>query len=104
MKHTVEKAAKEAIHNHYNCNGKYPCSERKYCRYCDGSNTAFDCKECGTDEFKDGFIAGAEWMEEKMRTTPKKQRRMCLRDKSKPCNLCHECDVYVLNPNYCNEL
>lgn len=31
---------------------------------------------------------------------PEKTKSMCLRDKSKVCNLCHECDVYVLNPNY----
>lgn len=24
MKQTLEEAAKEAIHAHYNCNGKYP--------------------------------------------------------------------------------
>lgn len=25
-------------------------------------------------------------------------QRMCLRDRSKVCNLCHDCDVDVLNP------
>lgn len=25
MKQTLESATKEAIHAHYNCNGKYPC-------------------------------------------------------------------------------
>lgn len=30
-----------------------------------------------------------------------RNRRMCLRDRSKVCNLCHDCDVDVLNPgNY----
>ena len=57
MKQTLESATKEAIHAHYNCNGKYPCGERN----CNGHNTAFDCCECGADEFKEGFIAGAEW-------------------------------------------
>ena len=61
MKQTVEEAAKEAIHKHYNCNGTYPCSEREYCEHCNGRNTAFSCCECGADEFKDGFIAGAKW-------------------------------------------
>ena len=61
MKQTVKEAAKEAIHKHYNCNGAFPCSEREYCEHCGGNNTAFDCCECGADEFKDGFIAGAEW-------------------------------------------
>ena len=58
MKQTVEEAVKEAIHKHYNCNGTYPCSEREYCVHCNGHNTAFDCCECGADEFKEGFIAG----------------------------------------------
>ena len=57
MKQTVEEAAREAIHKHYNCNGTYPCSEREYCEHCNGHNTAFDCCECGADEFKEGFIA-----------------------------------------------
>lgn len=61
MKQTLEEAAREAIHAHYNCNGKYPCEERDYCEHCNGHNTAFDCCECGADEFKEGFIAGAEW-------------------------------------------
>ena len=42
------------------------------------------------------FIAGVEWAE-KNKVKPK---TICLRDKSKVCNLCHDCDVYVLNPNY----
>ncbi|WP_349966235.1 DUF551 domain-containing protein [Phocaeicola massiliensis] len=61
MKQTVEEAAKDAIHTYYKCNGEYPCGERDYCEHCNGHNTAFDCCECGADEFKEGFIAGAEW-------------------------------------------
>ena len=61
-----EEAAREAIHAHYNCNGKYPCGKRDYCEYCNGHNTAFDCCECGADEFKEGFIAGVKWMKEKI--------------------------------------
>lgn len=61
MKQTLEEAAKEAIHAHYNCNGKYPCGERNCCQHCNGHNTAYDCCECGADEFKEGFIACAEW-------------------------------------------
>lgn len=57
MKQTLE----EAIHAHYNCNGEYPCGERNYCEHCNGHNTAFDCCECGADEFKEGFLSGAEW-------------------------------------------
>lgn len=61
MKQTLEEAAREAIHAHYNCNGKYHCEQRDYCEHCNGHNTAFDCNECGADEFKLGFIDGAEW-------------------------------------------
>lgn len=61
MKQALEEATREAIHAHYNCNGEYPCGERDYCEHCNGHNTAFDCCECGADEFKEGFISGAEW-------------------------------------------
>ena len=61
MKQTVEEAARDAIHAHYKCNGEYPCGERDYCEHYNGHNTAFDCCECGADEFKEGFISGAEW-------------------------------------------
>ena len=61
MKQTVEEAARDAIHAHYKCNGEYPCGERDYCEHCNGHNTAFDCCECGADEFKEVFISGAEW-------------------------------------------
>ena len=50
----IEKAAKEAVRNHYQCNGKYPCEERDYCEFCNGHNSAFDCKEdCSADRQKD---------------------------------------------------
>ena len=61
MKQTVEEAARDAIPAHYKCNGEYPCGERDYCEHCNGHNTAFDCCECGADEFKEGFISGSEW-------------------------------------------
>lgn len=60
-KEYIEKAAKKAIHEHYNCNGRYGCSERDYCKYMNGKNSAYDCCECGADEFYEGFIKGAEW-------------------------------------------
>lgn len=31
---------------------------------------------------------------------PEKTKSICLKDKTKVCNLCHECDIDVLNPNY----
>lgn len=96
MKQTVEEAAKEAIHKRYNCNGKYPCSEREYCIHCSGCNSAFDCNECGADEYKAGFIDGVEWA----RKNQAKPKTMCLIDKTKVCNQCHECDVDILNPSY----
>lgn len=60
-KEDIEKASTLAIRDHYNCNGKYPCSERYYCQYNNGKNTAYDCNECGADEFHEGFLIAAEW-------------------------------------------
>lgn len=57
----IEKEANEAIHKHYNCNGKYPCKENDDCMYCNGQNTAYDCNECRADEFNEGFIKGVNW-------------------------------------------
>ena len=58
----IEKAAKEAVQNHFQCNGKYPCEKRDYCEFCNGHNSAFDCKEdCGADDFNEGFFVGAQW-------------------------------------------
>lgn len=59
---TIEKAAKEAVRNHFQCNGEYPCEELDYCEFCDGRNSAFDCKEdCTADSFSEGFFSGADW-------------------------------------------
>ena len=49
-----------------------------------------------TGDMKRAFIAGVEWAEKnKVKSKP-----MCLKDKTKACDLCHECDVNLLNPNY----
>lgn len=54
-----EEMLREAVHQHYQCNGKYACSERAYCLFCDGENIAHDCDdECFADEFSEGFLAG----------------------------------------------
>lgn len=59
MMEKKEKMLREAIHQHYQCNGKYACSERAYCWFCDGENIAHDCDdECFADEFSEGFLAG----------------------------------------------
>lgn len=52
--------------------------------------------DINTGDVERAFIAGVEWAE-KNKVKPK---TMCLRDKSKACNLCHDCDVYVLKSNY----
>ena len=54
MEKKIEEAEKAAVHAHY------PCMEYDYCEHCDGHNTAFDCRECGVCEFKEGFIQGAK--------------------------------------------
>lgn len=51
-----EEMLREAVHQHYQCNGMYACGERAYCRFCDGENIAHDCDEdCCADEFSEGF-------------------------------------------------
>lgn len=60
-KEDIKKESTLAIRDHYNCNGKYPCSERDCCQYNNGKNTAYDCNECGADEFLEGFLIAAEW-------------------------------------------
>ena len=42
------------------------------------------------------FVKGAEWANKKKEY----HKNMCFRDKTKVCNLCHECDVNVMNPSY----
>ena len=67
----IEKAANEAVQEHFQCNGKYPCSERDYCEFCNGYNSAFDCKEdCDADSFNEGFFAGAQWLANKLCVIP----------------------------------
>ena len=54
-----EEMLREAVHNHYQCNGKHACEERAYCRFCEGENIAHDCDEdCFADEFSEGFLYG----------------------------------------------
>lgn len=60
-KEQIEQAAKQAIHEHYNCNGKFPCVYKDECMYHNGHNTSYDCAECGADNFNEGFIKGASW-------------------------------------------
>lgn len=83
MKQTVEEAARDAIHAHYKCNGEYPCGERDYCEHYNGHNTAFDCCECGADEFKEGFISGAEWQSKQSPWISVKEKAGC--DTSDDC-------------------
>ena len=45
-----EEMLREAVHDHYQCNGKYACEERAYCRFCEGENIAHDCDEDCLDE------------------------------------------------------
>lgn len=54
-----EELLREAVHQHYQCDGKYPCEERAYCRFCEGMNDANDCSdECFAEEFAEGFGVG----------------------------------------------
>lgn len=54
-----DEMLKEAVHEHYQCNGRYACPWRAYCCFCDGENTAHNCNEdCFADEFMEGFLSG----------------------------------------------
>lgn len=49
-----------------------------------------------TGDMERAFIAGVKLAEKnKLRSKP-----VCLKDKTKACDLCHECDIDVLNPFY----
>lgn len=48
------------------------------------------------NDLERAFVSGAEWIEK----NKEKSKAMCLKNKTKVCNLCHECDVNVLNPSY----
>ena len=54
------------------------------------------------NRMKHGYCEGrrilADHICELLNREHNKHQRMCLRDKSKVCNLCHDCDVDVLNP------
>ena len=47
----------------------------------------------------DYILAKFEEKLDKLNNKPRK-KNMCLKNKTKICNLCHECDVDVLNPSY----
>lgn len=54
---TIEERAKKAVCREYNCD--YPCPSFNDCIFGGGSNNAYDCEECGADEYRNGYIAGA---------------------------------------------
>lgn len=61
---TIKERAKQAVQANYNCKGEYPCSTYKDCVFGCGTNTAYDCEECGADEFEVGYLKGATEQEE----------------------------------------
>lgn len=61
LRKQIKDAAKKSVHRQYNCKGKYPCANHKYCEMCGGHNTPYDCCECGAEDYYNGFIAGAEF-------------------------------------------
>lgn len=48
------------------------------------------------ESFRIGFMEGARWADRSRAKT----KLICLKDKTKVCNQCHDCDVDVLNPSY----
>lgn len=55
----IKERAKQAVQANYNCKGEYPCSNYKNCVFGCGTNTAYDCEECGADEFEVGYLKGS---------------------------------------------
>ena len=62
MSRELNKDAAKAIREHYDCQGRkswkceYPCSEFNYCQFGNGHNPSYNCGECGSDEFYEGYI------------------------------------------------
>ena len=52
--------------------------------------------EAKTDE----AVNVIQWLSARYRIVPKINKRMCLRDKSKVCDLCHKCDIDISQPRY----
>lgn len=53
----------------------------------------------GEEFTKEALRAGK--IAKKIRQSIQNQKEtMCIKDKTKVCDLCHECDVSILNPNY----
>lgn len=65
---------------------KRECWE-EFIRSTDKIITPRDAFSCAFDR---SYALGKQ---EKDAETSKKPKRMCLRDKSKACNLCHKCDI-----------
>ena len=55
----------EAVRRNYNCYGRHGCLEAENCVFGSGCNTAFDCCECGADEFYEGYLEAVKDMEKK---------------------------------------
>lgn len=55
-KQELNKDAVNAIREHYNCQGKYPCENFDCCQFGRGCNTSYDCSECGADDFYEGYL------------------------------------------------
>lgn len=83
MKNTLTSAAREYVINLTKIDKEFGASEN-------------ETRETTPIAYQ-AFIAGAKWV----RQNKVKHKIMCLRNKTKVCDSCHECDVDVLNPlNY----
>lgn len=66
------------------------------CEYSDSVKEPTTIYGFGKIGLIEAFQAGVEWALKNKTNS----RATCLRNKTKTCNLCHECDTDVLNPNY----
>lgn len=60
----IKKGAIDRIHGIFKCNGKYPCSALRYCRFGTGENNAYNANECGADDYESGFIDGVRYADD----------------------------------------
>lgn len=89
---------------------KQSLDEAAYCYATDKTDFRRDVlKEVDSDNYVarksdciNDFLAGAKWQRKQFTKTNIEESRgiMCIKDRTKVCNQCHECDVYVLNPSY----
>lgn len=74
---------------------KHECWE-EFCRANPSHNKSIFARKVFDFAFERAYALGKQEKE------AGKSKKMCLRDKSKVCNMCHECDIDISNPYHNN--